>query len=827
MFADTNELGVVDVGDTLVFTITITNESPTVGLVVDVLDMLPIGLADLDYIIYPIGADITNSNAMTLDVRDIALPVGSTQVIVFTAVITADAVDGEIIENIACCDIDQNGSADLCDPGYTPPIKNKETPPDLDDFCGLTYIIDTEAGTGVPGYYGNGVPAITARFYYPMQACVDQANNVYIADYSNHMVRRIDKLTGIITTVAGKPGPRGYSGDGGLAINAQLNFPSDVYVRGTNLYIAELGNSTIRKVDMLTGIITTVAGNGTEGYSGDGGPATLAQLYRPRGVYVDVAGNIYIADTFNFAMRMVDAATGIITTVMGNGIAGHAEDGDITTSTSIEWIHDIAQSSDGTIYFTEQNGYNLVRKIVDNKIYTVTGKGGNSPLGDCGYAKDAYLYKPYSIAFDTYDNLYIADEYNHKIRKIEALTEFIITVAGTGVPGYNGDGILGTSAMLNHPTGLAIGTDNILHIVDRYNQRIRWMDLEEPKKPTNFPDLDMGIIDTIAGTGVYGFNGDGPDARLVQLNYPGGITLDSMGNLIIADRSNHRVRKVFADWSILTIAGKMANRGYSGDGGQATDAQLNFPTDVALDATGNLYITDQYNHVVRRVAPNGIITTIAGNGTAGYNGDGIQATSAQLNYPDSVIVYGDILYISDSSNNRVRSVNLLTGVIDTVAGNGLTGQGAENVDAKTTPLAGPRGLAVASDGTLYIAAYGQGKVRKVDTLGIITTFAGSSLSGYAGDGGPATSAKLKQPADVALGPGGVLYIADYGNHRIRVVDALGIINTFAGTGVAGYFGDEGLATFAQLNYPIGVAVNSSGDLFISDRLNHAIRAVGH
>ena len=440
MFTDTNELGVVDIGDTLVFTIKITNESPTVGLVVDVLDMLPIGLANLDYIIYPIGADITHSNAMTLDVRDIALPAGSTQVIVFTAVITIEAMDGGIVENIACCDIDQDGVADLCDSGYTPLIKNVETPPTLDDFCGLTYTIDTEAGTGDGGYYGNGVPATTAKLYNPMQVALDQENNVYIADYSNHMVRRIDKLTGIITTVAGKPGPRGYSGDGGPATDAQLNFPSDVYVRGTDLYIAELGNSTIRKVDMLTGIITTVAGNGTEGYSGDGGPATLAQLYRPRGVFVDVAGNIYIADTFNFAMRKVDAATGIITTVMGNGLPGHADDGDITTSTSIEWIHDIAQSSDGTIYFTEQNGYNLVRKIVGGKIYTVTGRGGNSPLGDCGLAEDAYLYKPYSIAFDTHDNLYIADEYNHKIRKIDAQTGYIITVAGTGIAGYNGDG---------------------------------------------------------------------------------------------------------------------------------------------------------------------------------------------------------------------------------------------------------------------------------------------------------------------------------------------------------------------------------------------------
>lgn len=824
---DVNENGLLDVGDTVAFTIIIVNPSGSTAIDVDVLDPLPIGLSNLDYTYYPDGADITHSNATLLDVRNIHVAAGDTVNIIFTTVINVDAQDGEIIENTACCDADRDGDSDLCDPGVTTIIKNKQEPPQLEDFCKTGYIISTEAGIGKNGHVGDGGPATSARLNYPMQAAVDQDNNLFIADYSNHVIRRIDALTGIITTVAGTPATRGYAGDGGQATSALLSFPSDVWIRGSNMYIAELGNSVIRIVDMLTGIISTVAGNGTEGYSGDGGPATLAQLYRPRAVYVDVAGNIFIADTFNFVMRKVDAATGIITTVMGNGVAGHAEDGDITTSTSIEWLHDIVASKDGTLYFSEQNGYNLVRKIVNNRIYTVTGKAGKDSLGDCGPAEDSYLYKPYGLAFDSYDNLYIADEYNNKIRKVECLTGFITTIAGTGEAGYNGDGKVGVETMVNRPSGVVVGSDNILHIADRYNHRIRKIDLDDPQIRNIFPSVPTGYIDTIAGNGASGYNGDGSDARTFRLNYPGGVAIDSLGNVFIADRSNHRIRKVMMDWSIVTYAGKNAPRGYSGDGGQAINAVLNFPTDVAFDADGNLYIADQYNNVIRKVTPDGIISTVVGTGAAGFGGDGGQALSAQLNMPESVAVYGNLLYISDRYNNRIRMVNLTSNVITTFAGNGMTGQGAENVLATQTPLDSPRGIDIGAGGNVYIAAGGQNKIRKVATNGMISTVAGTGISGSNGDSGPAINAQLRQPVDVAVGPGGVLFIADYTNHKIRKVDAAGIISTLAGTGTAGYTGDENLAALARLNYPTGVAINASGDLFISDRLNHVVRAVGH
>ena len=827
MFEDVNTTGILDVGDTVKFEISITNPSPTKSFQADILDPLPTGLADLDYISVPPGADIYYSDATLIVVDNIVIPPASTATIVFTCVITVEAPNGETIVNTATADYDNDGIADDSDPGITGIITNTKEPVELETFCGESFYIYTEAGNGLYGHLGDGGPAVDANMWFPVQACLDQDNNLYIADYSNHVIRRVDAVTGIITTVAGIPHSRGYSGDGGQATAAQMALPSDVWVRGNFLYIAEMGNNVIRMVDLTTGIITTVAGNGTMGYSGDGGPATSAQLNRPRSVFVDVAGNIYIGDTFNFVIRKVDAATGIIDTIAGTGVAGHADDGDLAIETSLEWIHDLAMSSDGTLYFSEQNGYNLVRKIIEGRIWTVTGRAGANSIGDCGFAEDSYLSKPYAIAFDSYDNLYIADENNHKIRKIDNLTGYITTIAGTGVPGYNGDGILGYDAQLNRPTGLAVGLDNILHIVDRNNHRVRWMNLEEPARRTGFPGVAPGVIDTIAGTGIYGFTGDGSDATNVRLSYPGGLMVDNDGSVIFADRSNHRVRRINTDFSITTLVGYGSHRGYEGDGGSAFDAKLNFPNDVDKDTTGNLYISDQYNHVIRKVDTNGIITTFAGTGVAGFSGDGGPASMAQFNLPDGLAYHDNKLYVADRYNNRLRVIDLSTNIITTVAGNGSDGFGQDGVDALTTPLAMPWGIDVASSGTVYIAASGARQVRRLNLDGTIETVAGNGDYSNTGDNGYAVDASMRMPTDVAVAPDGTFFIADYRSHVIRRVDPQGFIFTYAGSGGYGYSGDKLSALDAEFNYPQSLALNPAGDLFISDRLNHVIRVVGH
>ncbi len=334
------------------------------------------------------------------------------------------------------------------------------------------------------------------------------------------------------------------------------------------------------------------------------------------------------------------------------------------------------------------------------------------------------------------------------------------------------------------------------------------------------PPLDPGIITTVAGTGWYGYSGDGGAATAARLRQPYGVAVDAAGNLYIADEFNHRIRKVDTGGAISTVAGS-GTEGYSGDGGLATATQLNTPTGVAVDAAGNLYIADQNNQRIRKVDTGGAITTVAGTGGYGYSGDGVAATAAQLYGPYGVAVdAAGNLHIADTLNNRIRKVDT-GGVITTVAGSGTKGGTA----ATAAQLRHPRGVAVDAAGNLYIADTLNQRIRKVDTGGAITTVAGTGTSGYSGDGGAATAAQLYKPSGVAVDAAGNLYIADFRNNRIRKVDTGGAISTVAGTGESGDGGDGGAATAAQLTWPQGVAVDSTGNLYIADTSNRRIRKV--
>jgi PKD repeat protein len=326
-------------------------------------------------------------------------------------------------------------------------------------------------------------------------------------------------------------------------------------------------------------------------------------------------------------------------------------------------------------------------------------------------------------------------------------------------------------------------------------------------------------ITTIAGLGTLGFSGDGGQATSAQLYKPDGVAVDGQGNVYIADTFNNRVREV-SGGVITTIAGT-GTAGYSGDGGQATSAQLNSPRDVAVDSQGNVYIADYFNQRVRKVS-GGIITTIAGTGTAGYSGDGGQATSAQLNYPHSMAVDGQgNVYIADESNQRVRKVS--GGVITTVAGTGTAGFSGDGGQATSAQLNFPEGVAVDGQGNLYIADSSNERIRKVSG-GVITTVAGTGTAGFSGDGGQATSAQLSRPFHVTVDGQGNLFIGDLDNARVRKVSG-GVITTISGTGTAGFSGDGGPALSAQLNLPDGVAVDPQGNLFIADSGNHRVREV--
>jgi sugar lactone lactonase YvrE len=328
-------------------------------------------------------------------------------------------------------------------------------------------------------------------------------------------------------------------------------------------------------------------------------------------------------------------------------------------------------------------------------------------------------------------------------------------------------------------------------------------------------------ISTIAGTATSGYNGDNIAATSSELSGPYGDFVDKTGNLYISDYSNNRIRLVNTSGIISTIAGN-GTGGYSGDGGAATAAEINFVRGVALDTIGNVYISDFFNHCIRIVNTNGIISTFAGTGVSGYNGDNIAATAAELNYPQGVAIdKKDNIYISDEGNNRIRMVNT-SGIITTVAGNGISGFSGDGGLATVAEMSDPNGVAVDMLGNVYFDDEVNNRIRQVNTSGVINTVAGSGAASYSGDGGPATAAGIFQPIGVAVDISGNLYIGD-NNQRLRYVDAIGNISTIAGTGVAGFSGDGGPATAAKISSPWGVTVDASGKVYLCDWGNYRIR----
>jgi PKD repeat protein len=324
-------------------------------------------------------------------------------------------------------------------------------------------------------------------------------------------------------------------------------------------------------------------------------------------------------------------------------------------------------------------------------------------------------------------------------------------------------------------------------------------------------------ITTIAGTGVAGYSGDGGQATSAQLNMGnglGGAAGDSAGSVYVADYLNQRVRKITSAGTITTFAGN-GTPGSSGDGGQATSAQLSGPAEVAVAANGDVYIATETGQRVRKVTAAGTITTFAGNGTPGFSGDGGQATSAQLNRPFGIALdSAGNLYIAEFANNRVRKVTP-AGTITTFAGNGTAGSSGDGGQATSAQLSGPVGVAVDATGSVYIADYTNNRIRKVTATGTITTIAGTGTAGSSGDGGPATSAQLNQPIGVAVDRAGNVYVADRGNRRLRKIDTNGTITTIAGPGAAADTGDGGPASAASLSGPFGVGVDPGGNVLLT------------
>lgn len=611
------------------------------------------------------------------------------------------------------------------------------------------------AGTGEPGFRGDGGPANEASLNNPRAVAVAANGDVYIADATNARIRRVAAETGIITTVAGT-GAGAATGDGGPARQAALGSPAGLAFDGLGrLYVSDLVNHVVRRIDEA-GVITTVAGSRQLGFTGDNGPAVEARLFQPQSIAVDGNGNLYICDTANQRIRRVDGA-GRITTLAGDGNLGFAGDNGPAVAARFSNPNGVAAGPDGSVYIADtSNG--RIRVVRDGIISTLIGGGRVAPTPDpVPEGRNAVLGATQGVIVDGAGHLLFCEPTLRRVSRAQAPSGGDVQVAaGVAWRDAAGDGGPATEASLLEPRGIAADQEGNIFVSDRMDQRIRKVDA-------------AGVITTVVGTGLQASLGDGGPARDAALSQPGGMAYDSEGSLYIVTTGGGRVRKIDRAGLISTYAGG-PDLGFGGDGGQAVGARFNFATGLAFDAADNLYIADTVNHRVRRIdRATGVITTVAGNGAVGFSGDGGPAVEARLSSPAAVVADGEgNLYIADRDNNRIRKVDP-TGVISTIAGMTEAGIGPDGVEATASRLSAPGGLLRDAAGNLYVAHGGNGQIRRIGADGIIQTVAGLRTPGFSGDGGPADQAALSRPLQMALDAAGRILFIDFGNLRVRAL----------------------------------------------------------
>src|SRR5579864_1312162 len=511
-------------------------------------------------------------------------------------------------------------------------------------------------------------------------------------------------------------------------------------------------------------IIQTYAGTDWT-FQADGQPALKAPLGSINDLTFDAAGNLYIADALNYQAYRVDT-NGILRVAAGNGFDNGSVTGVDARKSPIGPPTAVAVGPDGNLYLG--TGFTLPRITPDGILNKFAGINQGTFSGDGGPAANAGIQGPYGIAFDSMGNLFFSDHFSHRVRRIDT-NGIITTVAGNGQKGFGGDNGPALGASLNFPAGIRFDAAGNLYIADNFNDRIRKLDTK-------------GTITTFAGGGTA--IQDNVPATQTLLSNPVALDFDSAGNLYILEQNGARVRKVAPDGTITTVAGTGV-AGFSGDGGPAIKAQFNGPLALKVDAAANIYIGDANNGRVRRFTPGGNITTVAGNGLFRFSPDGAPATLSFLKNPiRAAIGPGGRVYINDAGDARIRRVEA-DGTLTTIAGTGAAiftpGQGP--YPAASTSISFPDGMAFDAQGSLYFVESSQ--VRRVTPDGVMTTYAGGGTQSP-GNEGPAASAKLNFPSGLAFDRAGNLYITEtFAGSGIRKVTPDGIIHAFAGNGSPG------------------------------------------
>jgi trimeric autotransporter adhesin len=723
----------------------------------------------------------------------------------------------------------------------------------------IVYKVDTTgtmtayAGNGILGFSGDGGPATQAELAAPEGLAIDAKGVLFIADTLNNRIRKVD-TSGNITTVAGSedPGSPAFGGDKGLATSARLAFPSGVAVdQNEDLFIADTSNALVRRVDGITQIITTYAGSQSAARGCPSGAATAAGFAQPVGVAVDTSGNVFIADATLDIVCKVDATTKNISTYAGTinnpGAPGAANgDGGLATSAQISAPNGLAVDSSGDLLITDSGNPKI--RIVNAKTQIITsiagtgficGNAAERACGDGGPAATASFDFPRGVSVDSNSNIVVADTNNMRVRVISAGANPAINALAGG--GSEGDGAAATSAILGVAQILTVDAKENIFALETDGERLREID----SKGTITTFAGLGVGGSTVGTNINGDNGPATNARFVS---PFGVTTDSNGNFYIVDKTAAVVRKIDTSVPpvITTIAGNGMPCGAPGNpntfptcGGEnvsATSASLAFPSGVAVDLAGNVYISDVQLNTIR-VVSGGNIRTFAGTPGQSCNtfptncGDGGSPTSALLNTPFGVATASSVLFqgatdvfIADSGDNVIRKIDGESGTISTVAFNGNPGFGGDGGSATEAEMNFPEQIAVDSAENLYIGGGNDNLVRRVDQQDqTVITVAGdvNNLGGgfsATDDGGPSVGAMLSNfGLAVFKTPQGThdLFIADSGNNRIRKVNLAPVsaVQPASGTTLTFPTTLDGQASVAQF-----ISLQNSGldDLILSN-----------
>ena len=759
---------------------------------------------------------------------------------------------------------------------------------------GTDGVISTVAGTGVAGSSGDGAAATAARLNDPQSIVVDPAGTITVLDASNRRLRRFT-VGGNIVAFAGVQGLRGRSsGLGGPAVDAGLANAEGLAVGPDgSVYIADRLTHQVKRVDP-SGVITLFAGTGVAGGTGDGGLATEARINSPRDIAVGPDGSVYISEVNGHRVRKV-SPSGVITTVAGTGTAGTTGDGGPATSARLNQPSGLAVAPDGTLYIADMTNHRIRAVSPAGIISTFAGPSGavaTGLSGDGGFRTTALFNVPNGLALAADGTLYIGDSANHRVRAVDP-SGTVTTVAGSGSSAFSGDGGPATAAGMSNPASVAIAPDGALWIATA-NGRVRrvapdgtvstvfgasgtasWGTalpasavaagrpwdvaftadgtplISDPTLytvvamvPPPGPPTDVVVTDSTTTTATIGWSA--PDAAPFTVNgydvtaTPAarvtvtGTTAtlhDLRPNTTYAVSVSARVGRGAtavsaatvttqpdpdaAGQTVVHVAGALRPDGPM----PAVDAPLaNALTGVAEDPSGAIYATTAW-HQVWRIDPNGTAQVIAGagpqgSGVAGFSGDGGPARTAMLNTPRGLVWSGGVLYVADAANNRVRAI-AADGTISTVGGDGSTTWAGDGSLAVATGFNRPNDVAVDASGRLIVALGSGARIVRIEPDGTVTTLAGTGVVGNAGDGGPATSATI-EPMGIAVAADGGILLAQLNYDRIRHVAPDGTISTVAGNGVSGRAGDGGPAMSAQLEYPWDVATFPDGSFTIAD-----------